>query len=178
MWHEEYGAGLVMVEDNDLLFFRFPDDRCESNPETVDPGELSCWWPRSGSYNTPSGAVYISRKSTRSMRKSAHPSEHYRVVWGNSHGVLGMDNNLMVHLRKEKSTLPLELALDALNSDLTTSVAITRDVIIQYNKPNPPSVVYRGIAVGTLNKRNEFMPAHTTPLTRRVLGQLREVGLS
>jgi len=102
MNHRRYGPGQVSVQDTDMFFYRYPDDKVDSNPTRVDPADLLCWWPRSGAYNTPGGAVYIARKATRSMRKSAHAGEHYVVRWGKVF-MRSTSTTLMLQLRKGHS---------------------------------------------------------------------------
>lgn len=175
MKHKRHGPGCVMVSGNDLMFYRYPNDQPEPEPKVVLPRDLECWWPRSGAYNTPGGAIYISRKSTRSMRKSAHPHEHYVIKWGHEATALN-SVNLMIQLRKGHSFVELEFALKAIKEEMTKSVAITRDIILAASHDGI-AVVFRGIKAGILED-GDFTPDYDeAPLARRVMSKLIEEGI-
>jgi len=175
MRHRSYGPGMVSVQGDELYFYRYPNDQMEARPIRVGPRDLMCWWPRSGSYNTPGGAVYIARKATRSMRKSAHAGEHYTIKWGKEY--LGRaSTNVMLQLRRGHSLVELDFALRAIKEKVTRSVAITQDVILA-NTPDGLAVVFRGIKVGMLEDEN-FIPDHErSPIARRAMQKLQEEGM-
>ena len=102
MKHAVHGPALVSVRAADLMV------NVHGEEVLVDPSDLECWWPRSGSYNTPLGALYISRKAARNMRKSASWSDHYVCTYGRTErGIDGM--KLMV---RGPNYMSVEAAMD------------------------------------------------------------------
>lgn len=141
MHHVTLGPGLVRVIGSQLYFYRFPNDLMEAEAARVRATDLSCWWPRSGSFNTPQGAVYISRKTTRSMRKSANATEHYKVKWGYQY-YQPSHIDLMLQLRRGPSLVDVDFARKAIESGMAGSVAITPDIILSKTASKTLSVVF------------------------------------
>lgn len=175
MRHRSYGPGLVSVSGDELYFYRYPNDTLEAEPTRVNPRDLVCWWPRSGAYNTPGGAVYIARKATRSMRKSAHAGEHYMIKWGNA-CMRGTGYKLMLQLRRGHSLVELDFALRAIKEKVTRSVAITQDIILA-STPDGLVVVFRGIKVGMLEDGDFIPDFERSPIARRAMHKLVEEGV-
>jgi hypothetical protein len=171
MRHKAHGPGMVAVSGQTLYFYRYPNGRMESDPLVVEPEMLQIWWPRSGSYNTPGGAIYIARKAVRSMRKSAHAGEHYVIRWGKERMPRG--SNVMLALRAGHSLVDLDFALRAIKEKMTKSVAVTRDIILA-KTPDGLAVVFRGIKVGMLEDE-DFVPDHPrSPIALRVTQKMQE----
>jgi hypothetical protein len=176
MYHTTLGPGLVRVHGAGLYFYRFPDDVIEPEATKVRATDLGCWWPRSGAFNTSMGAVYIARKTTRSMRKSAHPSEHYKVRWGQAYAFKSSTHNLMLLLRRGPSLVDSDFARKAIRTGMTNSVAVTPDVILaKTSVPEELSVIFRGIPVGILTEDEDFEPSFARDaLSRRVKEKLEQ----
>ena len=176
MKHSQLGPGKVKVAGNSLYFFTFPNDVIEPEGKQVSPSDLSCWWPRSGAYNFPGSAVYVARKSTRSMRKSAHPTEHYVIKWGTSYDEVG-PNTIMLHLRKGPSLVEADYAIRVLNDGLSTSVAVSHDIILSRTSSEALEVIFKGITVGTLED-GLFRPDYNrSALVRRAQDRLMQEGI-
>jgi len=174
MLHRTHGPVQVSVVSSRLYCFTYPNGEKEVEPIKCLASDLECWWPRSGSYNTVNGACYIARMTSRSMRKSAHPNEHYRVQWGRS-GQYGMPA-LMVQLREGPSLITPVFAREVLRKNLTNSVALTHDLILSKDG-NDTTVVFKGLRVGIL-REDEFEADYASaPMARRVTQRLMEVGI-
>lgn len=174
MDHRLFGPGLVRVLNNRLFFYRFPDDEMEPEGLLVRGSDLQCWWPRSGSYNVPGGAIYIARRTTRSMRKSAHPVEHYKVKWGNP---IHSNNELMLQLRAGPAIVDADFAKKAIDKGMTNSAAVSTDVILTSHEDSSYGVVFRGINVGEIED-DIFIPDYpASPLARRAESRLIEDGI-
>ena len=171
MLHKLFGPVQVSVKGQTLYAYTYPDDERESEPVRCKADELECWWPRSGSYNTTNGAVYIARMTSRSMRKSAHPSEHYMVKWGRG-GHYGM-SSLMVQLRQGPKFIKPDFALEVLDRQLSASVALTHDLIIQRDNGDN-IVIFKGIRAGKLLNGEFIAEFPTSPVARRVAQRLME----
>ena len=172
MEHKIFGPGLVRVIGNGLYFYRFPGDEMEAEGTAVRGTDLSCWWPRSGSYNAPGGAIYLARKTARSMRKSAHPSEHYVIKWGHaSYGAY----RIMLQLRNGPAIVDIDFAKKAIAAGVTSSAAVAHDIILTKGFDDEEfGVVFRGIHTGVIND-DEFTPASPgAALARRTVMRLRE----
>jgi len=175
MLHRAYGPVHVTVMDERLYCYRYPNDMMEGEPECIQAKDLECWWPRSGSYNTPSGAVYIARMCSRSMRKSAHPSEHYAVKWGTV-GHYGM-SNIMLQLRKGHAFVDVAFARRVMAESMAKSVAVAPDLILS-NTAEGMLVVFKGIRSGIMATDTEFVPDfRDSALSRRVVSRLTEEGI-
>jgi len=178
MEHTTKGPGQVVVNGHELYFYTYPDDMPEAAPKKVTPKELHYWWPRPGSFNTPNGAVHVTRMATRSMRKSAH-GEHYNCSWvGANYHNHPDKGQIMLWMRRGPNPVDVRFARQALAAGMTDSAAVASDLILATTpKANMLSVVYRGIAVGKL-KGDIFMPYYkTAPITRRCTQRLMEEGI-
>jgi len=177
MRHSNLGPGKVRVSGGSLYFYQFPNDEPETEGVLVRPTHLSCWWPRSGAYNFPGYAVYIARKSTRSMRKSANPHEHYTVKWsGGEYYDDGSNNKLMLLLRKGPSLVDKDFAMKVLDEGMATSIAVAHDIILAKEKAGL-SVVFKGIQIGTLKDDNFVPDFDRAALVRRATDRLMQEGL-
>jgi len=170
MEHTKHGVGLVRVIDGTMYLDK---DNGMTEAMRVKPSFLSCWWPRPGAFNCKDHAVYVARRAMRNMRKSAVANDHYFVKWGSPYG-----KDVMMVLKEGQNHLPLREALAVLRSKKMTSVAISRDIIIEPEdmpSRDVQSVVFRGIDAGRLNN-GMFEPLFSnSPLTARVLRQLERV---
>lgn len=172
MEHKIYGPGMVRVIGNSLYFYRFPDDQMEPEGISVRGTDLSCWWPRSGSYNAPGGAIYLARKTARSMRKSAHPSEHYIIKWG--HADYGA-HRIMLQLRAGPAIVDADFAKKALEAEVTSSAAIAHDLILTKGSVDEQfGVVFRGIHTGAIEDDEFCASSPGSALSRRTELRLRE----
>ena len=168
MKHVKYGPGLIYVEEGQLHHSRGgPDDKMRK----VRPDDLECWWPRSGSYNTPYGAVYIARRAARNMRKSASYGDHYQLTYGQGDG--GDCLRLMID---GPDYVTVKEGIAALRKHLTNSVAVARDIILQTNKDDI-EVIFRGNRTGTLGDMGfePFIPGD--PLSKRAFLKLMQEGV-
>jgi hypothetical protein len=179
MSHEKYGPGQVVVSGGmqTLYFYRYRNDVPEAAPKEVKAESLHYWWPRAGALNTPMGAIYVTRTATRSMRKSAH-GEHFKVTWSGPQ-YYADKTQLMLWIRRGPAFVDLDFALAALRNQMTTSVAVGRDLILSTTPGKDIyDVVFRGIVVGKL-KSGVFMPYYKdAPLVARCMARLREEGIA
>jgi len=169
MDHVKYGPGLILVNDGQLRHTRGgPDDE----PRKVKPDDLECWWPRSGSYNTPYGAVYIARKAARNMRKSASMGDHYQLTYGR-----GMGGDIMRLMIDGPDYMSIKEAQRALAKNIAHSVAVTRDIILRQNEHEAVEVIFRGNPTGTLTDLGfePFIP--NDPLSKRAYIKLAKEGV-
>lgn len=136
------------------------------------PEELECWWPRSGSYNIGEGAVFIGRRARRNMKKSAY--DHYYVSWG-----YYRESPLKIMAQNSKY-LKFDDAVKCLNSGVSRSVAISKDIILSKPAGQPDdkfTVVYRGTEAGSL-ENNQFIPIYEgTPAAKRAELKLVQEGI-
>lgn len=168
MKHESLGIGVIVVDGTTLYMYPYETGHQEDNPVLVEAQDLSCWWPRAGAYNTEQGAAYISRRSHRSMRKSATPIEHYVVKYGPMHNDAGM----MCTLRKGPERIALEDAIKLLRNTTRAAVAVTRDIILTKGSFETIGVVFRGLNCGEY-RDGEFIPNFQgSPLAKRVMYKL------
>jgi hypothetical protein len=173
MKHSVHGIGCISVVSDRMYWIGDPGGSGENL--RVQAKSLSCWWPRPGAFNVKGSAVYIARRAVRNMRKSAVGQDHYFVKWGNPYAM-----NVMLTLRDGPNHVTLRVAEAALSDGrtATTSVAITRDIIITHEEEKPNgryTVIFRGLEAGTLHK-GVFDPVFSgNPLTARVLRQLERV---
>lgn len=169
MRHSKNGIGMMRVdEEGHMRMYLFPNDMIEAEPVKVKPFDLSCWWPRAGAYNILNSAVYISRRSVRSMRKSAVPAEHYHVKWGNH----AITNNTMLFMRRGPEHQSLAAAIAALQGGKKEAVAITRDIILTRGDFGELTVIFRGLLAGEY-RNGEFIPTFNgSPLAKRVMYKL------
>lgn len=166
MNHREYGPVAVSVNGEGL------EVTVGTDTIPADPNDLECWWPRSGSYNTKMGAVYIARKAARNMRKSASWGDHYTCTFGRT--VRGSDPlSLMV---RGPNYISVEAALELLTLEVTESVAVTRDIILRATDSNI-EVIFRGNATGTLTKDGFEPYVPLDPLSKRAYVKLMQEGI-
>lgn len=166
MRHTRYGVGMIQVVDGGL-FLNYIKGK---DPFKVKASNLSCWWPRPGAFNCGNHAIFIARRAIRNMRKSATGQDHYFVKWGTPYG-----KDIMMVLRSGDNSKSLAEAASLMASGASSSVAITRDIIIHPEEEiNQPlyTVLFRGIEVGRLVS-GSFEPLFSgSPLTGRVIRQL------
>lgn len=168
MNHVEYGPGCIQVRDGQLTHSRGgPHDETRD----VKPDDLECWWPRSGSYNTPYGAVYIARKAARNMRKSASYGDHYQLTYGRGDG--GDVLRLMID---GPDYLSVNEARKALRQKIAKSIAVTRDIILT-QKDQGVVVVFRGMDTGVLSDDGFEPYIEADPLSKRTYVKLMAEGV-
>jgi len=168
MNHVKYGPGHIYVRDGQLTHTR--GGRNDPTRD-VEPDDLECWWPRSGSYNTPRGAVYIARKAARNMRKSASYGDHYQLTYGRGDG--GDVLRLMID---GPDYLSVKEARAALRRNITASVAVTRDIILAMQDEHIV-VVFRGIHTGVLTDNGFEAYIADDPLSKRAYVKLMAEGI-
>lgn len=166
MEHSEFGPGYVEVRDEKLFFKK----NREEPLIRVSSKDLSCWWPRSGSYNTPNGAVYIARQAARNMRKSAVQGDHYKLVYGYTHGDTV---SLMVN---GPDYVDVETALKMMKKNVSTSIAVTRDIIL-HNSEYGIQVIFRGNNAGVLDTTGFRPHIPADPLAKRAYVKLMQEGV-
>ena len=171
MNHVKYGPGIVIVDPDGLQHTRGGE---EDKLRRVKPDDLECWWPRSGSYNTPYGAVYIARKAARNMRKSASMGDHYQLIYGRGDG--GDILRLMID---GPDYMSVAEGVRTLRKQVCISVAVTRDVILA-QQPNTDiiEVVFRGNVTGTLSDDGFEPLIPQDPLSKRAYIKLMQEGIA
>jgi hypothetical protein len=169
MRHRRHGIGLIQIVGGMFYLYTFPDDVMESEPQRVNHEALECWWPRPGAYNTPQGAVYIARKSTRTMRKSATMGDHYYVSWGSKRGTNGYMPMLV--MRRGADFVDIPFGLKVINDGLSNSVAVSRELIINRTPTKELQVLFRGREVGVM-QNGDFIPLVDSPMSRRAHDKL------
>jgi len=168
MHHITRGPGYIQVLDGDLHW----SDGNEAHPAVqVEAADLECWWPRSGSYNTPGGAVYIARRAARNMRKSACMGDHYRLTYGHGRG------DCMALMVNGPDYVTIKDAVKAINKNIAASIAITRDIIVTPTNKNEIEVVFRGNPTGILNDDGFEPYIQADPLAKRAYIKLMQEGV-
>lgn len=143
MMHKVHGPGPVRVIDGILLY--------GTHMIPVAPKDLDVWWPRSGSHNTETSAVYIERQAVRNMRKSAVSGSHYILAWGHVH--YGFD--IMSTLAHPTPYCGVNEALQMLKDGDYNARAVTRDIIL-HTENEKCEVLFKGKPVGTLDIDHGF----------------------
>lgn len=162
MRHKRYGIGQIALVGGAFYFYLWPGDKPDDEPQRIQANALEMWWPRPGAYNTPQGAVIIDRKSTRTMRKSACPAEHYFV----SYGVCPNYNTMMHILRRGPNYVPVPEALEMFEKGLAQKLAVCREIILDTTRDDGIMVLYHGVEVGRY-EGGTLVPHKPSPLTRR-----------
>lgn len=167
MRHTTHGIGRVRVVGGDMYLERQPG----ADPIQVQPKYLECWWPRPGAFNCGDHAVYIARRAIRNMRKSATSGDHYFVKWGSPYG-----KEVMMCLKTGPNTETMDSAIDLIQKGRMSSVAVTRDIIIEPNdRKGEFNVIFRGMEAGTYTQDGGFIPLFSNnPWTHRILRQLED----
>ena len=181
MRHVEHGPVHVRVVNDGATYLQYAENvPTEPGINIYDDGkqwvnapakDLKVWWPRAGAYNIEGSAVYIGRRSSRCMSKSAKADKHYYRAWGRARG-------WMRALADGPNYVTWNTATEMLDKGIISSCAITRDIII--TSPNDDgryTVVFRGEEVGYMQNR-EFYPSNDyAPSTKRVFYKLMKEGI-
>lgn len=169
MQHNKLGPGYITLDGRQFYWSRGGGAMQEIVPVSSD--DLECWWPRSGSYNTPYGAVYIARKAARNMRKSAAMGDHYQVMYGRTSGDF-------IHLMIDgPAYVSIKEAQKAMQQKLTTSVAVARDIILAH-LDNSVEVIFRGNPCGILRDTGFDAYVPDDPLSKRAYAKLMQEGIA
>lgn len=167
MKHKFYGPVPVSVYDGKLFV------EAHGGRHPAEPHHLECWWPRSGSYNTKMGAVYIARKAARNMRKSASWNDHYTCTYGRT--MRGADPlHLMV---RGPNYIAVDAAMELLTLEVTESVAVTRDIILKAGDKDV-EVIFRGNPTGILTADGFEPYVPLDPLSKRAYVKLMQEGIA
>jgi len=133
--------------------------------------DLDVWWPRAGAYNTPTNAVYISRKAHRCMKKSAALNSHYFIKWG-------PPEKMSIALANGPNYLTWPTAKEVMEKGAKRSCAITREIIISKTMdPHVYELIYRGDEAGTLSRGIYEPKQGRAPSTKLVLHALLKEGI-
>ena len=138
----------------------------------ADLKNLSVWWPRAGAYNKDGAAVYISRRASRCMKKSCCPSSHYAFKYG-----MAMRAQVIVYLLRGPNYLSWLAAREALDKGVMRSVAVCRDMILEFDGPSKYKVIYRGEHAGVLENGEYTAQNDMSPVTKLVVHRLAEEGI-
>lgn len=172
--HEKLGPVFCRVEDGPdgpAFMVRVKGDAMY---KPVPPSQLSLFWPRSGAYNGTTGAFFLGRQGRRSMKKSAS-YEHYFVMWPETGFIPGMarESFLDTAIYKGRNFLSYKAAREVLEKKVMTSVAISKDIILNNTKePGKYQVIFAGEAAGFVKGQEFFAEWDGTPAAKRTRAKL------
>ncbi len=160
MHHETRGVVYVQIADR-AFHGRTSDDQLF---EQMEPDQLSCLTPSPRAINIGSSAYYVSRRATRSAKRSA-TTGGYRIT----DPARGYRDNptraTFYHFAREGEEYPaVDEVIDLLGSakNKAKAKAVSRDFII--HKPNisgQSPVSYKGMIVGVLSLKTREYKTHT-----------------
>jgi hypothetical protein len=168
MCHSEMGVVYIRVIGDTF----YACDRGDPDHEkiAVSAKDLVCWWPRAGSYNAGNGAIYVTRKAHRNMRKSATNGDHYQVQWGYYRG------DALKSMRNGPDYMTTADAMMCIRKNVAKSVAVSRDIILSM-KGDKIEVVFRGNPTGTIDDNGYDPYIMGDPLSKRAYYKLAQEGI-